>query len=207
MKNNRWLLQPFDLSLPYTNRIGITGPSGSGKTTFLKLFNRMTIPETGEIHYHSDPVSGLDLLAYRRKIAMVFQEPVVFTGTVADNLIQPFKLNRWKQSVSENRLKSICSICELPLSLLSQDSQTLSGGEKQRLAIARALLLNPEVLLMDEPSSALDTDTALNILNRIHHSFPRLPVLIVTHATALLNDCEVQIRISKGRVIHNKPDA
>jgi len=201
VKNRKQLLNPFNLSIPEKTDVCISGPSGAGKTTFIRLFNQMTIPTTGEIYYKNTKISDSDLTLYRRKIAMVFQEPVVLSGLVRDNLILPFQIKRWQTDIAESRIAEICDLCKLPPSLLTQDSHILSGGEKQRVAIGRALLVNPEVMLMDEPTSALDMQTAQSIMQNIRQGYPDLTFIIVSHAKELINSCQMHIQIKVGNVI------
>lgn len=86
------LLFPFDLEIPGKTSVCISGPSGSGKSTFIRLFNRMILPDTGEMMYKDKSLSDREVTACRRKMSIVFQEPVIFSGTVEQNLIMPFQM-------------------------------------------------------------------------------------------------------------------
>lgn len=130
----------------------VVGPSGSGKTTFLRMFNRLSDPTEGTILLNDRDIGSYEVTTLRRKIGMVFQQPVFFPGTVEENLIIGFRfLGRAPARVGEYLEK-----VGLPADFLSREIHSLSGGQKQQLAIARTLLLEPEVLLLDEPTSALD---------------------------------------------------
>ncbi len=143
----------------------IVGESGSGKTTLLKVFNHLINCEQGLIKYGGEDIKELDAIALRREVILVPQNPVIFPGSVRDNL-QVGLLFSKKEPVSDERmLEEIHS-----LGLYKQlDDQTdpFSGGEKQRLALARVILMDPEVLLLDEPTSALDDNTVDKVMGRI----------------------------------------
>ncbi len=140
----------------------IVGQSGSGKTTLLRLLNNLDSPDEGKIFYGGELLSELDPVSLRRKITMVPQTPVIFDGTIKDNLVigQHF----YGQEPAANKvLHDVLNIMLLDKEL-NGDAADLSGGEKQRLTLARALLLDAEVYLLDEPSSALDDTTAKKVL-------------------------------------------
>ena len=179
----------------------IVGPSGSGKTTFLRLFNLMSTPDKGTIQYRGTSAFELPLTDYRRRIPIVFQEPVLFEGSVEDNLYAPFRIKKWAENrPSRSLLNKILDICQLSYQDLKQDSQTLSGGEKQRIAIARALLLNPEILLLDEPTSALDIQTADRLINSILKQYSKLTLIMVSHAHELIEKMEQKIILINGQI-------
>lgn len=201
LRQARVLLSVFDLQIPEKNCLFVTGPSGSGKSTFIRIFNRMIIPNTGQIKYKGKALDDLELTQYRRKIGTVFQEPVIFPGTVRENLIWPFRMKRWKNNINNDQLTRICELCEFNSAQLNQNSKTLSGGEKQRIAIARALLIQPEVLLLDEPTSALDLETAVRIFQNIKNQYPDLSLIFVSHAPELSVFADMHVKIDSGKLI------
>ena len=132
----------------------LIGPSGSGKSTLLRCLNRLEEPTGGSVRFHGRDITSLDPLELRRRAALVLQTPVLFEGTVRDNLrMQP---STARTDLSEARLAHALTEVGLDGGFLDRDGVTLSGGEKQRVTISRALLGDPEALLLDEPTAALD---------------------------------------------------
>ena len=139
---------------------GITvmvGASGSGKTTILKMLNKMISPSQGSILFHGVDLRQIKSVEHRRKVTMLTQNPAMFEGTVRDNLTAALRFQN-KKIPGDEDLKLVLEQVQLNKSL-DAPSHNLSGGEKQRLALGRLLLVDPEVYLLDEPSSALDEDT------------------------------------------------
>jgi len=156
----------------------IAGPSGSGKTSLLRLLNWLEPFDTGEIYYKGESVRNCDFQKLREEVGMVFQSPVVFAETVKENLLIR---KQWDKSfsVDENRLLEILEMVELPKDLLGLDARSLSGGEKQRLALARTLLNKPSVLLLDEPTANLDPRLGEQILNTMNQLRSQMNVTII----------------------------
>lgn len=175
----------------------ITGPSGSGKTTILKMLNRLITPTKGIIYYNGTELSKTDPVLHRRQVMMLSQTPVIFEGSIKDNLVAGHRFQR-RQLPDEDRLSFVLKSVNLDKKLDSS-SAVLSGGEKQRLALARVLLLDPVVYLMDEPSSALDDHTAQMIIEMItkHVREDNKTLIMVTHSKEIakrFSDQMIEIR-------------
>ncbi len=183
-----------NITFPENSVTALIGPSGCGKSTFLRSLNRMheLVPyayNTGEVHLYGTNIfqRGADPVVIRRAIGMVFQRPNPFpTRSIADNILAGPKFNRVKLSRSERgdlveeTLRGAGLWSEVK-NRLDTPAGGLSGGQQQRLCIARALAVEPDVLLMDEPCSALDPQSTLRIEDLIQELKERVTIVIVTH--------------------------
>ena len=150
LRAGRRILDELTATIPAAGITVVSGPSGAGKTTLLRLCNRLEVPDTGRVCYRGQPLDELDPLALRRRVGMVFQRPTPFPGTVADNLAIAHP------DAGTDELSTALQRVALDPGLLGQEARTLSGGELQRMCLARTLVTQPETLLLDEPTSALD---------------------------------------------------
>ncbi len=174
----------------------LTGPSGSGKSTLLRLCNRLEIPTSGHVSFRGDDVLNLDPLGLRKRVGMVFQRPTLFAGTVRDNL-------EAAASASDSVYAEVLDRVGLPRAHLDSVGDTLSGGEAQRACLARALLTEPEVLLMDEPTSSLDAGAA-RVLEDLAADLVRqgLTVVWVSHDLAQVRRiAQDAVVLMEGRVM------
>ncbi len=144
------ILRSIDLVVPANGVTVLAGPSGAGKSTLLRLLNRLDDPVAGEIRWRGLPLADWAPTELRRQVAMVFQRPPIFPGTVLDNLRVALA------DVDVERAGHVLEHVGLDPELLDQEADSLSGGEAQRMCVARALLTDPAVLLADEPTAALD---------------------------------------------------
>jgi putative ABC transport system ATP-binding protein len=136
----------------------LIGPSGSGKTTILKMLNKMLSPTEGQIIFNGQSLDQINAVDHRRHVSMLSQAPAMFDGDIKENLIAGLKFQK-RDIPADHVLNDMLLKVKLNKELNSP-TQTLSGGEKQRLALGRVLLLNSEVYLLDEPSSARTTQGA-----------------------------------------------
>lgn len=144
-------------AIPHVGSTAIVGPSGSGKSTLLRLCNRLEAPTSGTVRYFGEDLAEMDPTALRRRVAMVFQQPVALEGTVADNLRQG------APTISTPDVEAALMRVGLPADLGDRPADDLSGGERQRLGLARSLMTDPAVVLLDEATSALDPTNAVRI--------------------------------------------
>jgi putative ABC transport system ATP-binding protein len=152
------ILGGLDLKINKGELVTIMGASGSGKSTLLRLINRLSESDSGSILLNGNDIRSHVPMELRRKIGMVFQIPVMFKGSVRDNLIFGIKL--WGGNTG---IETLSRDAGIPEDLLDADAGQLSIGEKQRVCIAKALANQPEVLLLDEPTSSLDSASAQKI--------------------------------------------
>lgn len=185
----------------------IIGESGSGKSTLLRLLNKLITCDSGEILYRNKLIDDINSIDLRRKVVMLSQNPVIYPGTIKDNLLIGLEF-AGKAGVSDEELKSILKIVHLKKEL-SNNGETLSGGEKQRLALGRVILLNPDVFLLDEPSSALDEETEESMIKQIVEYIKKAnkTLIMVIHSKKIAqNYSDNIIEINKGKVIKFKED-
>jgi putative ABC transport system ATP-binding protein len=196
------ILSVDNLTLSGPGITSIVGESGSGKTTLLRLLNKMISPEHGSIHYQGKSLVEIPSVMLRRSVVMLSQMPAIFPGTIRDNLLTGL-LFAEKPPVGDNALQDVLTMVSLQKDLNGL-AETLSGGEKQRLALARVILIEPEVMLLDEPSAALDEDTELLIIDKLA-TFARehkKTLIMVTHAKQIArrySDWIIEIR--SGNII------
>ena len=221
MENEKQILQIEDLKFWYTvkgfqleisnlkinkgSKVAILGKSGSGKTTLAHLISGILKPQSGLIRFMGQDISNLsdgERRAYRIKnIGFIFQEfELIEYLSVLDNLILPYKLNK-SLSLNEetiNRAKAIAGRIEIENKLHKYPNQ-LSGGERQRLATARALITSPALVIADEPTGNLDTQTANKVLNEIinQSSKSNSTLLMITHDPRLLESFDQVIDLNK----------
>jgi putative ABC transport system ATP-binding protein len=183
----------------------IIGPSGSGKSTLLRIMNGLIEPDQGEVFLSGTPYRDIPPRELRRKVGMVFQEPTLLPGTVRSNLQFPFQLvgrcPAWWEESAHFWLKQVNLN---PSTVWDRDVSDFSLGEKQRIALIRTLLTNPEVLLLDEPTAALDpgnTSFIVDIVRRWNHE-KHITVVWVTHTLEVARQVADQIWVmQKGQLL------
>ena len=188
------------IKIPEAKVTCIYGQSGAGKTTLLRLLNHLISPDEGTITFQGTDVSTCDPIKLRREVVMLGQTPVMFPGTIADNLNVGRGFAGLEQASDED-LKGILELVELEKPL-DASVENLSGGEKQRIALGRVMLMNPKVVLLDEPSSALDEDTEHLVMERIVQwaQERQRSVVMVTHARWVVEKYgEERIELVRGR--------
>ncbi|ACL70311.1 ABC transporter ATP-binding protein [Halothermothrix orenii] len=179
----------------------ILGKSGGGKTTLLKLLNNMLTPDSGLITYRGKDLNTYNPVFLRRSIPMLPQNPVVFPGSIRDNfrLVEEYTE---KPPAPDSRYLDLLKMVGLNYKP-GENASNLSGGEKQRLALARIMLLKPDTLLLDEPSSALDSETERFIISMVvdYIKARKGTLVMVTHSSLIANKfAEKTIVVNEGTV-------
>jgi len=184
-------LDQISLEIPRHKVTAIIGPSGCGKSTFIRSLNRLNdlipaVRASGQVLFHGQDIYDrrVDPVEVRRRIGMVFQKPNPFPKSIYENLAFGLRINGYRDKILERIEKSLRRAAlwnEVKDFLHKKSGLDLSGGQQQRLCIARALAVEPEVLLMDEPCSALDPIATAKIEDLIHELKRDYTVVIVTH--------------------------
>ncbi len=198
-------LDGFDLRVAPGETVAIVGPSGAGKTTVFNLLLRFYDPEAGRIRIDGVDVADLRLAELRRAIAIVPQEPVLFTASVAENI----RYGRPDASPAEVRAAAEAASALSFIEALPQGFETdlgargvrLSGGQRQRLAVARALLCDPAILLLDEATSALDAESELAVQQALDRLMHRRTTLVIAHRLATVQKADRIVVVDQGKVV------
>lgn len=200
-------LDGISLHIPKGDMVSIVGPSGSGKSTLLNLMGGLDRATSGEVSIDGQVLSGLtndQLTRVRRdKIGFIFQFfNLLPTLSCIENVAIPLHLRGWPRKKIDERARELLSLVALDRRL-DHLPEELSGGERQRVAIARALSVYPPILLADEPTGNLDTQTGQDILRLMHDLHDRLgaTVLVVTHDRTVAESCPRNLTLRDGRLV------
>jgi phosphate transport system ATP-binding protein len=179
-----------NLEIPQHKITALIGPSGCGKSTILRCFNRLndlidSFKLSGKVYYHGQDLYAQDIdpVEVRKRIGMVFQRPNPFPKTIYDNVAYGARINKYKGDMDELVETSLrrAVLWDEVKDKLQESGFSLSGGQQQRLCIARTIAAQPEVVLMDEPCSALDPISTLKIEELMHELKENYTIIIVTH--------------------------
>jgi ATP-binding cassette subfamily B protein len=199
------VLRDVSLAIPRGTRVGIAGPTGAGKTTLISLLLRFFDPCEGAVLLDGVDLRDYALADLRRQYALVLQESVLFSTTIAENIAYG-RLGATREQIAEAARAAHAHdfICALPHGYetrVGERGMTLSGGERQRIALARAFLRDAPILVLDEPTSAIDLASEKVILEALETLMRGRTAFIIAHRRHTLAGCDVQLELAGGRVV------
>lgn len=198
-------LRSISLSAPAGSMTALVGPNGSGKSTLCRLLLGYDRPTSGRILIDGCDLAGLDRRVYRSRVGTVFQDDVLFDGTIADNI----RYGRPRASLGEVHAAACLAYCDefvsrLPdgySTLVGERGMRLSAGQRQRITIARAFLVDPRILILDEPSSSLDAESAALVRHAVHFLCHGRTTFVISHHLAMVESADQILVLDHGRVV------
>ena len=205
--NRDLIIKDLSFSIKKGDKIAFVGESGCGKSTITKLLTGLYKPESGSIQINQKNIEAYSIKSLRTNIAYVPQTIFLFSDTIKNNLT----LGLEQDSIpSDKKIKEVLNMCccdfvnEMPFgldSILEENGANLSGGQKQKLAIARALLRNPQVLILDEATSALDTIAERRIQTALNQFYPEMTMIIIAHRLSTVKECNDILVMNHGTLM------
>ena len=204
-KSKKYALSDINLKIPSGSTLGIIGGTGSSKSTLIQLISRLYDTTEGEVKVAGEDVRKYNLDSLRNSVAVVLQKNVLFSGTIKDNL-------RWgNENATDDEMIRACEISHAAEfvnqfkdgyeTMISQGGTNVSGGQKQRLCIARALLKKPKVLILDDSTSAVDTKTDAMIRKAFSEEIPDTTKIIIAQRISSVQDADNIIVLESGKIV------
>ena len=204
-RSKRYALSDVNLQIPSGSSLGIIGGTGSSKTTLIQLISRLYDVTEGVVKVGGTDVRQYDLDTLRNQVAVVLQKNVLFSGTIKDNM-------RWgDKNATDEQIEHACKLAQADEFIqlfpqkydtyIEQGGSNVSGGQKQRLCIARALLKKPKILILDDSTSAVDTKTDALIRRAFREEIPDTTRIIIAQRISSVQDCDNIIVLDGGRIV------
>ena len=200
--DSKTTLNKINCQIDKNSFVGIVGKSGSGKSTFCKLISRLYVPNEGSVLIDKYDVQKVEISSIRRQLGIVSQDPLLFAGTIRDNI------TFGDESFSDEEIVEVSKICcahdfimELPLGYntkISEKGSSLSGGQRQRIALVRALLKKPKIIILDEATSALDKETEQLFVKNLLNKFRNSTIIMITHRLSNVINADKILVFEKG---------
>jgi len=200
------LLQDISFDVTRGDRIAIVGPSGAGKTSLLRLLNRLSEPSTGVILFENQDYRQIPVLQLRQQIVLVPQESKLLGMTVQDAIAYPLVLRKLPKQQIQQQVSHWIETLHIPVEWLDRNELQLSVGQRQLVAIARALVIQPKILLLDEPTSALDAGKTSHLVEVLTDLATQTTILMVNHQLEIAElFCTRVLHFQQGRLIQDEP--
>lgn len=201
---DKTVLKDISFTVPAGARTAIIGPTAAGKTQLLHLLTALTRPNTGAIEYDRHPIAEYEKETFHKQVGFVFQDSIIFNMSIRENIA-------FNETVTEQDMQRAIDTAELHdfvnalpdklETIVSERGTSLSGGQKQRIMLARALAINPRVLLLDDFTARVDTSTEQKILENVRRNYPGITLLSVTQKIASIEDYQQIILLMEGEII------
>jgi ATP-binding cassette subfamily B protein len=198
------VLKDISFTVPAGSRTAIIGPTAAGKTQLLQLLTALTRPNSGAIEFDGHPIAEYEKETFHKQIGFVFQDSIIFNMSIRENIA-------FNEAVTEESLQKAIATAELRdfidalpdklETVVSERGASLSGGQKQRIMLARALAINPRVLLLDDFTARVDASTEQKILENVRRNYPGTTLLSVTQKIASIEDYQQIILLMEGEII------
>ncbi|MEB3278916.1 MAG: ATP-binding cassette domain-containing protein [Lyngbya sp.] len=201
------ILQEISVEVQQSDRIALVGISGAGKTSLLRLLNRLNSPSTGEIFFEGENYNKIPVVELRKQITLVFSTPKLLGMTVKDAISYPLKLRGLSKDEINQRLTQWTERLEIPNEWLNRTEVQLSSGQLQKIAIARALVIQPKILLLDEAITGLDVGNQTKILNILQTlAEDKITLIFATHHLDLIQNWGNRLwYLSQGKIVQDHP--
>ncbi len=204
IKGNKPILQNINFSIPGQNFIGIAGQSGSGKSSLMKLLPRLYSPGRGRVLVDGIDIQKVEIDSLRRQIGIVPQEPLLFKGTIAENISLANPEATYEDIVNAAKLANahdfIMEMSSGYSTKINERGSTLSGGQRQCITIARSLLGDPKLLILDEATSSLDYESERKVCSNLFNKLKSCTVFFITHRLATIKHADMIIMMHKGKI-------
>ncbi|WP_066377917.1 MULTISPECIES: ATP-binding cassette domain-containing protein [unclassified Anabaena] len=204
------ILQDISFEVSSGERLAIVGPTGAGKTSLLRLINRLSEPNSGKIYLENQEYRQIPAVQLRQMVMLVLQEPRLLGMTVQQALAYPLVLRGLPKQTIQQRVNHWTEQLQIPHDWLGRTELQLSVGQRQLVAIARALVIQPKILLLDEPTSALDINTAshlMQVLTQLTHTHQTTILMVNNQLDFTQMFCHRLLYLQQGRVLVNQTAA
>jgi len=204
---NEPVLKEISFVIQAGETVAVVGPTGAGKTSLINLLPRFYDPGTGQVRINGYDLKDLNTAAFRSKIALVMQDPFLFSGTIRENIFdgsQPVSEDKAHQIIEAANCKDL--VDRLPGGLdtiLSEGGASISSGERQLISIARAFARDPQLILFDEATSYIDSQTELQIQKAVTNLMARRTSLVVAHRLSTVKSADRIMVLNRGRIIES----
>ena len=204
---SQYALENINIQIPANYMTAIVGPSGAGKSTLIDVLMGLNQPENGEVSIDGIPLTNKNLVALRRSLSYVPQDPFLFNATIRENLhmIEPTATEEqiWEALEFSSAAEFVKKLPQGLDTLIGDRGIRLSGGERQRIVLARAILRKPSILVLDEATSALDTENERKIQEAIEQLKGKMTIIVIAHRLSTIRNADQVIVLDKGRVVQN----